>query len=295
MEKPKADTTSSTSNHIDLRGNVFELPDFTINQIRNAIPSHCFQPSITRSMCYVARDYFYAIGLIYIASHIHLVSNIYLRTFFWTAYTILQGMVFTGIWILAHECGHGAFSKSKRLNNTMGLLMHSFVLVPYYSWRITHSRHHHATGNMEHDTAFVPQRRDMWIKNNFGKDADPTSVDFMHLSEDAPMVTLWNCIIYQVLGWPGYLVTNLSGQEYGPGFPRRSHFYFGEDSALFKKEQMPLIVLSDLGIACMLMLIVWGSLQFGWAQMVIYYWVPFLWVNHWIGILLYPSPGVLVS
>ena len=81
-------------------------------------------------MFYMVQDYFYAAGF---ATHIPLISNVCLRTVFWTVYTILQGLVFTGIWILAHKCGHGAFSKSKRLNNIMAMLMYSFVLVPYHS------------------------------------------------------------------------------------------------------------------------------------------------------------------
>jgi omega-6 fatty acid desaturase (delta-12 desaturase) len=82
-------------------------------------------------------------------------------------------MVMTGIWILAHECGHGAFSISKTLNNTMGFFLHSSLLVPYYSWKITHSHHHKATGDLQRDTVFVPHSREYWVKHNLGQDADP--------------------------------------------------------------------------------------------------------------------------
>lgn len=37
-------------------GDVFTVPDFTIKQIRDAIPAHCFQRSALRGYCYIARD-----------------------------------------------------------------------------------------------------------------------------------------------------------------------------------------------------------------------------------------------
>lgn len=45
-----------------------------------------------------------------------------------------QGAVCTGIWVIAHECGHGAFSDYTWLNDLVGLVAHSCLLVPYYSW-----------------------------------------------------------------------------------------------------------------------------------------------------------------
>jgi omega-6 fatty acid desaturase (delta-12 desaturase) len=277
------DEANVEQQHITQNGEIFHLPTFTMKQIHDAIPPHCFQPSTLRSMAYVVRDFFYFSVLIYLTSYIKYIPNIYARAAAWTAYTIIQGMVMTGIWILAHECGHGGFSKNKKLNNVMGLLMHSFLLVPYHSWKITHSAHHKATGNLEKDTAFVPHTRESWVKTNHGPDADVNSVSMAHLSEDAPVVTLSHCIIHQVFGWPGYLLFNLTGQKYEVGFPQYSHFYFGEDSPFFKKEQLPLILLSDLGVLGMIaVLAVWGAVCGSW-EVVVWWGVPWLWVNHWIG------------
>jgi omega-6 fatty acid desaturase (delta-12 desaturase) len=269
--------------HIDQHGNVFELPTYTMKMIHDAIPPHCFKPSTLRSMAYVFRDYLYASILVYAATYIQYIPNIYARGVAWAAYSVLQGFVFTGIWILAHECGHGAFSKSRKLNNFMGLLLHSFLLVPYHSWRITHSAHHKATGNIEKDTAFVPHLRDSWVKSHCGENAQTESVELSHLAEDAPMVTLWYCIKHQLFGWPGHMFANLTGQKYDKGFPQFSHFYFGEDSVLFKKEQLGLIMLTDLVLGGMIALLIIGGQIFGSWNMVLYYVIPYLWVNHWIG------------
>lgn len=41
---------------LDTHGNDFKLPDFTIKQIRDAIPAHCFERSALRGYLYIARD-----------------------------------------------------------------------------------------------------------------------------------------------------------------------------------------------------------------------------------------------
>jgi omega-6 fatty acid desaturase (delta-12 desaturase) len=39
-----------------------------------------------------------------------------------------------GVWVIAHECGHQAFSSSQLVNDTVGFILHSCLLVPYFSW-----------------------------------------------------------------------------------------------------------------------------------------------------------------
>lgn len=122
------------------------------------------------------------------------------------------------------------------------------------------------------------------MKTNFGKDADASSVELAHLAEDAPLVTLWYAFVHQVFGWPGYLLFNLTGQDYdGIGFPQYSHFYFGRDSPFFKAGQLKLIMLSDAGVGIMMVLLGLCVRQFGWWNVAVLYGVPYLWVNHWIG------------
>lgn len=271
--------------HIDLNGNVFELPNYTMKEIHDAIPAHCFKPSIIRSMAYVARDFFYFGALVYLAvTYIPMLPSVYLRAAAWVAYTTVQGFVFTGIWILAHECGHGAFSKNKRLNWTMGLIMHSFLLVPFHSWRLSHSQHHKATGNMEKDTAFVPHTRQSWLSGQFGKKAQENMVEFAELAEDSPIHQLWNMFIHQTFGWPGYLLANLTGQKYGGAKGAKiSHFYFGEDSVFFKKHELPLIMLSDFAVAVMIAGLALAGHMFGSWNVILLWGIPWLWVNNWIG------------
>lgn len=275
--------------HTDMNGNPFELSNFTMKEIYDAIPPHCFKPSTIRSLAYVVRDFGYLSTLIYLAvTYIPLIPSSLLRFIAWTAYTVLQGFVFTGIWILAHECGHGAFSKSKNLNWTLGLIMHSFLLVPFHSWRISHSQHHKATGNLERDTAFVPSRREEWIRDKLGKNASENIVELAELAEDSPIMALWHDLVHQLFGWPGYLLFNLTGQKYGGAKGLRiSHFYFGEDSVFYKKSELGLIILSDIGVAAMIGLLFIAGQVFGSWNVCILWAVPWLWVNNWIGKLLF--------
>jgi hypothetical protein len=67
----------------------------------------------------------------------------------------LWGLRLTG----SHECGHQSYSSSKSINNFVGWVLHSILLVPYHSWRISHGQHHAATGHMTRDQVFVPRTR----------------------------------------------------------------------------------------------------------------------------------------
>ena len=63
----------------------------------------------------------------------------------WILYAIICGTIASGIWVLAHECGHGAMSSHRWLNDLVGYPLHTFLLVPYFSWQTvilftTHAR-----------------------------------------------------------------------------------------------------------------------------------------------------------
>lgn len=49
----------------------------------------------------------------------------YARGFAWAFYGFAAGLPGTGLWVIAHECGHQAFSTSKTVNNTVGWILHS--------------------------------------------------------------------------------------------------------------------------------------------------------------------------
>jgi hypothetical protein len=54
----------------------------------------------------------------------------------WPLYWFVQGTIFWAIFVVGHDCGHGSFSDSSRLNYLVGHVMHSLILVPFHGWRL---------------------------------------------------------------------------------------------------------------------------------------------------------------
>ena len=52
--------------------------------------------------------------------------------------------------------GHGSFSSNKKLNDLVGNITHSSILVPYHGWRISHRTHHANHGHVENDESWYP-------------------------------------------------------------------------------------------------------------------------------------------
>jgi omega-6 fatty acid desaturase (delta-12 desaturase) len=195
--------------------------------------------------------------------------------------------------VLAHECGHQSFSPSKVLNDTVGFLCHTSLLVPYFSWKISHGKHHKATGHMERDMVFVPK-----TKQQFCSRRSYLLHQLDELTEETPLATAVHLISQQLFGWPMYLFTNVTGhnkhevQREGRGVGKHNGIgggvnHFDPRSPLYEAKDAKLIVLSDLG------LLVTGSILYsigkshGFANLFLWYFAPYLWVNHWLVAITY--------
>lgn len=89
--------------------NDWQLPEFSIKEIRDHIPSELFKRDLLKSSYWVLHDLVIVGGLFYAATHIHRLPY-KLQFIAWPTYWVAQGIVATGIWVLGHECGHQAFS-----------------------------------------------------------------------------------------------------------------------------------------------------------------------------------------
>jgi len=74
----------------------------------------------------------------------------------WLAYGAVAGTVWTGMWVVAHECGHGAFSDNRFIQDLVGYILHSALLVPYFSWQHSHAVHHAHTNHITKGETHVP-------------------------------------------------------------------------------------------------------------------------------------------
>ncbi|EGS24093.1 uncharacterized protein CTHT_0000240 [Thermochaetoides thermophila DSM 1495] len=280
----------------DTYGNEFVPPDFTIKDIRDAIPKHCYERSAIRSLAYVARDIVYLSVTFYLWNKfvtLEYIPSKPVRAALWFAYTFLQGLFGTGIWVMAHECGHHAFSPYTKLNNFVGWILHSSLLVPYFSWQLSHSKHHKATGNMARDMVFLPRTREQHA-TRIGRMVHELS----ELTEEAPIVTLIHLIGQQLIGWWNYLLTNVTGhnnherQREGRGKGKKNGLFggvnhFSPNSPIFENRDVPYIILSDIGIALMISILVFCGKTFGWSNMLVWYFFPYMWVNHWLVAITY--------
>lgn len=242
-----------------------EKPDFTVGTLRRAIPPHCFERSLLRSSGYVAADLLGMAALYFCSTFIDqpAVPRWLAYGLLWPTYWFFQGAVGTGIWVIAHECGHQAFSKWQVVNDAVGLTLHSCLLVPYYSWKHSHRRHHSNTGSLEKDEVFVPPMK--------GSEADEFS-----LEQTAP-VRLFYIIITLTLGWPMYLVANVSGRPYD-----RWANHFDPYSPIFSKRERLEVAISDLALVAVMGGLYSLAQSFGWLWLLKVYIIPYLVVNHWL-------------
>lgn len=147
----------------------------------------------------------------------------------WPIYWFAQGTVLTGVWVLAHECGHQAFSESEFWNNFFGTILHSLLFVPYHSWRITHGLHHSNTGSCDNDEVFNPSTRTDWGNE---------------MLRETPLANLWGIFVMLSVGWmPGYLVFNATGPSKYRG---KDANHFSPSAVFFKPDEYWLIVQTDI-------------------------------------------------
>ncbi|KAL7752162.1 hypothetical protein RI367_002206 [Sorochytrium milnesiophthora] len=262
--------------------------DIPLKDLRSAIPAHCFERSTLRSSLYLLHDLVLMALLAWAASYIDTLTLPAARWGLWSLYWVAQGVVCTGIWVIAHECGHQAFSPSKRINNTVGYVLHTALLVPYHSWRLTHSRHHKATGHLTKDQVFVPFTRDEVLaqepaaKQRYEQHlAEQHEHEHEHehsdLFDDTPILNLLRIVGMLLLGWPMYLLNNTSGQSYGRWV---SHFF--PSSPFFDERDRWDVIASGAGVAATLTALSYASSVFGFAQVAKFYLVPYLMVNGWL-------------
>ncbi|KMZ75477.1 omega-3 fatty acid desaturase [Zostera marina] len=218
-------------------------PPFGIGEIRNAIPKHCFVKDSWRSMSYVLRD---LVAVVFLAATVMYFD----RWFAWPLYWVAQGTIFWAIFVLGHDCGHGSFSDSKMLNSVVGHTLHSFILVPYDGWRISHRTHHQNHGHVENDESWHPTPESLYK-------ALPEST--LKLKFKLP---------FPLFAYPVYLLWRSPGKS-------GSHFH--PYSKLFAPNERLEVLFSTFCWAVMATLLAVASMVFGPIVILKLYFLP-LWV-----------------
>ena len=196
----------------------------------------------------------------------------------WVIYSLISGTTAMGFWVLAHECGHGAFSKNKFLQTFVGYLLHSLLLVPYFSWQRSHSVHHRFTNHISKGETHVPLVVDgdgICEKKGGRKELD------LSYSLGKIKYGIWQLILHLILGWPAYLLTGSTGGiEYGTS----NHFWpikpFSKKLWLYK--WINKVWISDIGIIFMVFSLFCFVVKFGFITVLAMYLGPLLVVNCWL-------------
>ena len=62
---------------------------------------------------------------------------------------LLAGAFMVRMFIIFHDCGHGAYFKSQKANHFVGAITGVLTFTPYYHWRWEHAIHHSSSGDLD--------------------------------------------------------------------------------------------------------------------------------------------------
>eukprot|EP00199_Chlamydomonas_sp_CCMP681_P002454 CAMPEP_0119105700 /NCGR_PEP_ID=MMETSP1180-20130426/3595_1 /TAXON_ID=3052 ORGANISM="Chlamydomonas cf sp, Strain CCMP681" /NCGR_SAMPLE_ID=MMETSP1180 /ASSEMBLY_ACC=CAM_ASM_000741 /LENGTH=417 /DNA_ID=CAMNT_0007090825 /DNA_START=69 /DNA_END=1322 /DNA_ORIENTATION=+ len=228
-------------------------PPFSMQDLRAAIPASCWEKNTARSMAFLALDVAVVVGM----AAVTLAVN---QWWLWPLYWAAQGTMFWALFVVGHDCGHGSFSNNKTLNDFVGNVVHSSILVPYHGWRISHRTHHANHGHVENDESWMPTSKSLYDKME-------------------PMAQLGRLSLpWSLFAFPFYLWQRSPGKV-------GSHY----DPAcnLFTPQEKPLVETSNAFMLGMLAILAAGTVALGPAAMFGLYVVPY-WVNVvWLDVVTY--------
>ncbi|KAL3694482.1 hypothetical protein R1sor_008133 [Riccia sorocarpa] len=230
-------------------------PPFTIAELRAAIPKHCWVKSTWRSISYLIRDLLVVAALAAGAAYLD-------NWIFWPIYWFLQGTMFWAIFVVGHDCGHGSFSDNQSLNYFIGQIVHSFILVPFHGWRISHRTHHANHGHVENDESWHPLNESVYEtlapQSRLGRLTYP-----------------WSLFMFPVYLWVGT-------PDKGVG-----HSHYHPDSALFQPKERSDVLTSTLCWLGMVALLLNSCFTVGPIWVLKLYFVPYVVNVFWLALVTY--------
>ncbi|KAK7440067.1 hypothetical protein VKT23_017316 [Stygiomarasmius scandens] len=271
----------------------FSPSQVTWSELYTVVPRRLFLKNTLKGLSYVARDVSLAYLLYQLAwqispfvsflqsnCHISPLAVLFMKTSLWLCYWHCQGILLTSWWCLAHEASHGTLSSHQWVNDSVGFLLHTFLLVPYFAWKSSHHSHHQATVSVERDENYVPPTRSQFRlpPSNLARVAD-----YREALEESPIYTFLRIITMQILGLHSYLFFNCKGS---PRYPPGTN-HFDPNSVLFKPHEKNGIIASDVGLSAMCSLLYIWTKYVGFLNFIRLYMIPFMLVNHWIVMLTY--------
>lgn len=239
-------------------------------EVKAAIPSACFERSLGKSLIYAI----FSVSLT-------LLTGVLALTFIplewawmpaWLLYAYVNGTIAVGVWVVAHECGHRAFAKTTTVQDTVGFVLHSALLVPYFSWQRSHAIHHGKTNHLIDGETHVPKRmttkrgqRTLRVRKKLGAGTHGALTVAGRLG----------------FGWPLYLMFGATG---GSERGLTNHFWPARpfSQALFPDRWKRKVIWSSLGVLVTICLLVAWAILRSPMEMLAVYVGPYMIVNGWL-------------
>ena len=252
---------------------VSDIP--SLKEFKDVIPEHYFKCNTQTSLRYLMQSVLIQLAIIILGLSMPFTTQMIPV---WIIYGIISGTTAMGFWVIAHECGHGAFSKNKTLETFTGYLLHSLLLVPYFSWQRSHAVHHRFTNNVTNGETHVPLvidgngstekkggEREIAFSSSLGK----TNYGILQL------------VLHLIFGWPAYLLTGSTG---GIKYGTSNHFWPAKpfSKALWPSIWAKKVWISDIGVAFTLIGLLLSIYNFGIYPVIGMYFGPLLVVNVWL-------------
>jgi len=243
--------------------------------IKRIVPARCFTRQTGTSLRFLAQSLAIQAGLAAVGCAIPL-TRAMLPV--WVAYAFVTGTAATGLWVVAHECGHGAFSDNRRLQTAVGYALHTALLVPYFSWQRSHAVHHAHTNHISRGETHVPLVvGGDGVNEHAGGEADLAASRSMG-KQPYGLVQL---LLHLLFGWPAYL---LAGKTGGPAHGTSNHFWPRApfSTKLWPAQWAKKVWLSDWGIGATLVALSLWAVKAGLAPVLALYVGPLVVVNMWL-------------
>ncbi|GIR04531.1 MAG: fatty acid desaturase [Prochlorococcus sp.] len=247
----------------------------SIKQFKDVIPNHYFKCNTIISLSYLLQTALIQLLVIAIGLYIPFTPKMIP---IWFIYSLLSGTTAMGFWVIAHECGHGAFSKNKTLETITGYLLHSLLLVPYFSWQRSHAVHHRFTNNVTNGETHVPLVIDgNGVTEKVGGEKE------LHFSNSIGKNNygILQLVLHLIFGWPAYLLTGSTG---GIKYGTSNHFWPIKpfSKALWPSIWTKKVWISDIGVALTLLGVFHFIFKYGFFPVLAIYIGPLLVVNCWL-------------
>ncbi|OCH88036.1 hypothetical protein OBBRIDRAFT_813845 [Obba rivulosa] len=166
--------------------------------------------------------------------------------------------------VIGYECGHGAFLFNKVICDFIGyisgMVVHTLLQTAYFSWKISHHRHHRNHAVMERNEVYVPK-----IRSNLGipREHEVHQIDYEEYLRNTLIYTLYMLIRQQILAFPAYLLFNVSA-----------------NSILFSLSQRDAVIASNCSIISMVCIVWLSSMTWGGGAVLKYYGIPFIIITY---------------